>query len=120
MNFLDCKSCLTHRDESRRRGMGCGWLAPTEPRERLDVWRGPQNSLGDIEDVTTCPAYTAALPDVVDVARLYSWADKGGLQRHTLTRPVIDGIDILRASVGEMEAFKIEEQRKREANRGAG
>lgn len=94
--------------------MACGWDPPSGHGELL--WPGPDKQL--VGKITVCPGYTTALPDVVDIARLYPWAEKGGLQRSELTRGAIDGVDILRNTVGELEAFRIE-QMKKEANRGA-
>ncbi len=90
-----------------RRDMGCGWLPPSESPGA--VWAGPDGNL----ELTTCPGYTTTLPDVIDVARMYWWADKGGLQRSELNRPLVDGIDVLRCAVSDVESYTIEKSRER-------
>jgi hypothetical protein len=71
------------------------------------VWSGMDGSL----ELTICPGYTSSLPDVIDVARLYWWADKGGIQRSELTRPLVDGIDVLRCAIGDVEAYSFQKIR---------
>jgi hypothetical protein len=103
--LFNCDSCIKSTPVPLRREMGCGYLAGSTP----PMWGGPNGKL----ELETCPGYTTELPDVVDVARLYSWAEKGGLQRHRLTRPIIDGIDILRSAVADVEVYSVEKAKEK-------
>jgi hypothetical protein len=93
--------------------MGCGWLPPSTSAPF--VWTGPRNAL---KGLTTCAGYTAQLPDVLDIARLYWWAENGNLPRSKQSAGVVDGIDLLRSSIADVDAYAIELMK--EKNRGPG
>lgn len=86
--------------------MGCGWLPSADASA---VWSGPNGKL----ELTVCPGYTTELPDVIDIAQQFWWADRGGLQRNQIARNVSHGIDILRSGVNEAEAYAMERIKER-------
>jgi hypothetical protein len=99
---LQCEPCMKHNEPELRRALGCGWLPPLEDAV---VWSGP----GHLE-LTTCPGYTTQLPDVVDVAQVYWWAEHGSLRDRLTRKPsrtLIRGIDALRSAVSALNVYRI-------------
>lgn len=108
--MLDCTSCEKHTDKALRREMGCGWLPRAE--NPAAVWSGQTGALEN----RTCPGYTTELPDVIDVARVYWWADKGSIRDRLGGEPpeaIINGVDVLRCAIGDVEHYRIEKAKER-------
>jgi hypothetical protein len=107
--LLNCMTCRKNNDPNLRRAMGCGWLPPSATPAGF-VWSGPGGHL----DLATCPGYTTRLPDVLDVAGAYWWADRGALAERVGRRPpaaLVRGIDALRCEISALEVHQIRKAR---------
>ena len=66
-----------------------------------------------------CPGYTAQLPRVIEIARLWGWEKRGSIDTHTrvrgwtLTEPVLDLVDLFAAEQAECERWVIETRAKK-------
>ena len=93
-----------------RQMIGCGYLPPVADHVRLSVWqptpfspkigyRGP--------DATTCPGYTCALPEVIEVVRARTHWTKGQLVvfARDPSEQLVMAIEILDAEVNAYERW---------------
>lgn len=115
--FLDCDRCEQSEPERRRVQMGCGWLPredrPADEHPRAAWPFGPERS----ETCDTCPGYTTQLPDVIDIARrVFPHWQKGQaairFAGNDLPPAVVDGIEVLSASVERFSAWRTEQASK--------
>jgi hypothetical protein len=102
-----CENCIATVDPLERQRGACGFLPETEGAY---PWH-PQSMIGTGITLTTCPAYTVDLPEVMDIARGRVWFDKGCLE--TRLGPdmepsiaLLDGIEVLEASVAEFRDWR--------------
>lgn len=100
--------------ESYRAYWHCGWMPPE--RHTGPVVDGVRRSGVRLRDEVphapeTCPGYTTRLPDVVEGLRAQLWLDKGDLRGRyedaTPTPRLIDALEILAASEGEVQAHRL-------------
>jgi hypothetical protein len=73
-----CSDCRDSVSEAMRRDMGCGWLATS--------WEGDPapsrwvHSSGASPRCVTCPGFTTALPEVLEVLDLFSHWETGQIE----------------------------------------
>lgn len=96
----DCQRCLATVERDLRLDMGCGYETPSERPRSIPL-------SDQVRDLTTCPAYTTSLPDVVDVAWVWPHWDRGQLQ-HALGdlepgRGLTDSLRILAGAINEQQ-----------------
>lgn len=113
---MTCGPCMKSNDESARSRMACGWI----PKEK---WKDgavfPVPGVKEIPKV--CPGYTVHLPAVQDVARSWSWWNKGQLQIRC-DKPselLLDLIEVFNGSFVGAQEYEMNEMRRRsEQKRG--
>lgn len=105
-----------------RQAIGCGYLPPVENarpwKHQGDDWGTDAN--GYPRGPTTCPAYTADLPDVIDIATARLHWEHGHLREYAGGEPcqvLMDGITILASAIGAHESWRARNPRK-EPNSG--
>lgn len=100
--YCDCDECPDMTQV--RQQLGCGKL----PESERGVFRQPSHFPG--ED-GTCPGYVISLPQVLAVARLHPWWERGELVTRLGEQPttlVMDGLDVLEGSRAAAEAYIME------------
>lgn len=108
--------------EQIRQTMGCGWLPlPAEnliPFRRVTIpagWKGPVRKMSNgslTNDPETCPIYTTALPEVIEIARARLHWKQGGPSSIGVAdwqdHPLIIGIEILEGASNATERWAYE------------
>lgn len=99
---MDCAECKQRLTKTERASLWCGWV---KTEERL-------SGLRPFPEAEVCPGYTIALPEVIEAARLLGWANRNALSSYVageLPPVAADAVDILDASVKEVERDAIRE-----------
>lgn len=112
----DCSKCKKMQPLQTRQALGCGW----EPRIAKPRPWSPAGLDGNSEwqpDLTTCPGYTTALPEVIEIARArVHWKEGGGL-RDFCDEPVTEqlrlGVEILEGASNECQGWAMSNPEKK-------
>lgn len=107
--LTDCGKCKKMTTRAQRRSMGCGY----EPRsDRASPWQPPGGKAGYAgPTIEHCVGYTAALPEVVEVARARFHWDKGALALSLAGEPLSEGlqlgIEVLESASNCMQSWRM-------------
>lgn len=119
--WLNCDACVAQFTEKQRAGMACARV-PEKDRARGDL-SSLEHALG--AELDECPGDSLTLPQVIEAARAATWAKDGLLKEfyegQPLTRLVLNCVEVLRASVSQVERenFKEAREKAKEAPHGA-
>lgn len=106
----NCTTCLDELDPATRAAMACAY---EEPAEGARAW---QHEGDDGDKFSVCPVHTAALPDVIDVARAYVHWKEGSLRERMggLEPPpaLLDGLELLSTSVADWTSWRTRPKEK--------
>lgn len=106
----DCAKCLEAVPAAERQLWGCGWepaldtvsLAWEPPRGETTGYAG--------DPLTTCPNYTAQLPEVFETKRARVHWSKGQLETFCADEPAemqLMAIEVLEGSFAEYELWRV-------------
>jgi hypothetical protein len=109
---------MSKYDQEKRQQLGCGWepraelvqIRPWSPKSLDTNWKGK---------IETCPGYTTALPEVIEIARARLHAKEfhslrefcGGAPSET----VINGMEILEGATNECTRWSMDTPQKAKA-----
>lgn len=95
---------MRNAEPLQRQFMGCGYEPPLDGAQ---VWSpNPGDPQGSVQ-FDVCPGYTTQLPDVIDIADAYWWADKGAAGTlQTASVPMRVGLRVLRDAIADADALK--------------
>jgi len=94
-------------NSTQRQTMVCPYEAPPSDALRAFGVKAPAPPGYTGPDLTVCPGYTTSLPETIEVARAWGWAERGDLRAYCEPNDaVIDGVDIFAAAVAELQDFK--------------
>ena len=114
----DCDGCLSQNTPEQRRALKCGWL----PRSQwLHLPHSSWGACGGSYDVPEyCPGYTARLPMVQEIARLWGWEKRGSLAIHLRGRDYeptplqLDMLDVFAGECAQAEAWEIKQRNEKQ------
>lgn len=113
----DTKTNMRAEPEHVRRLKGCGYLPPMDgARPTFGV---PLACDVDLDEITICPGYAIALPEVVETVHYRPSYSKGYLAAHLgerLTEQAIDAQNMLEGAVNSKQSADLKE-RAEEAKR---
>ncbi len=104
----NCETCMQKLSTDQRQLEGCGY-EPT-PEAHLMSFVRPAVGLGyKGPDLTACPGYSTALPEVLEAARARMHWEKGGPLAIGVTDwqddPLANAVEILESEIGEFRTW---------------
>jgi len=91
-----------------RQSMVCPYEAPPSEELRAFGVKAPAPPGYDGPPLTVCPGYTTSLPETIELARAWAWAERGDLRTFCAGQPsdaVIDGVDIFGGPISDLREW---------------
>lgn len=103
-SYNNCGDCKANNTAETRQMWRCPY-EPDSPAAKQPFVRAPRPE-GSTVEPTVCPGYTTSLPETIEVARAWGWAERGCLRDFTRDEPTEALVDAVELFGGHVEAFK--------------